>query len=217
MFRPAPAGAGGMNTALSETSNERRGLEPAVPDVADLVQRARGGDEDAFGEIVMMYQQRVYSVAYRFVGNADEAQDLAQQAWIKAWSRLRGFKGRSGFFTWMYRVVSSVCLDHLRKKKRLAERELVEGIEPQREVGVPLAGGSRSRPDEDLEHAEIRQRFLAAVELLSPEQKVALMMREVDGCSYEEIAKAMGCRKGTVMSRIFYARQNIREQMKDLR
>lgn len=203
-----------MNKALSDASNERHSVEP---DVDDLVRRARQGDEAAFGEIVMMYQQRVYSVAYRFVQNADEAQDLSQQAWIKAWTRLASFKGQSAFFTWMYRVVSSVCLDHLRKKKRRAERELLDGIEPNREAGAELAASATSRPDRELERREIREQFAEALKILSPEHRMALIMREVDGCSYDEIARAMKCRKGTVMSRIFYARKNLRAKMKGLK
>jgi RNA polymerase sigma-70 factor (ECF subfamily) len=206
-----------MNSTLSEASNVRHEKEPSKSDVADLVRRAQEGDEEAFGEIVMMFQQRVYSVAYRFVQNADEAQDLAQQAWIKAWSRLKGFKGKSGFFTWMYRVVSSVCLDYLRKKKRLAEQQLLDGMEPARDSGAELAASVTSRPDHELERLEIRKQFAEALNTLSPEHRMALMMREVDGCSYDEIAKVMKCRKGTVMSRIYYARKNIQEQLKELR
>lgn len=184
--------------------------------VDELVQQAQAGDEEAFGQLVRHYHERVYHVAYRFVRNVDEANDLAQQAWIKAWKRLSSFRGQSGFFTWMYRVVSSVCLDHLRKKKRRSEQELLDGVEYDRVVGAELAASSRSRPDRELERSEIRQRFFDELEKLSSEHRMALVMREVDGLSYEEIARAMKCRKGTVMSRIYYARKNLQSRMEDL-
>ncbi len=189
----------------------------SVPDDREWLEQARAGDEEAFGEIVKMYQQRVYSVAYRFVNNAADANDLAQQAWIKAWKKLDTFKGQSGFFTWMYRITSFVCLDFLRKRKRLAENELLDEVEPRRKIGTEAAPSTNSRPDREMERAEIQERFNAALEDLTPDHRLALVMREVDGCSYEEIAKAMKCRKGTVMSRIFYARKNLQEAMKDLR
>ena len=95
----------------------------------------------------------------------------------------------------MYRVVSFVCLDHLRKKKRLAENELLEGVRPHRAVGAEPAASVMTRPDRELEHGEIRERFREALEHLSPDQRMAITMREVDGMSYEEIARAMKCRK----------------------
>jgi RNA polymerase sigma-70 factor (ECF subfamily) len=206
-----------VNNAAASPSKKGKETGNDLPDAAHLVERARAGDEAAFGEIVTMYHQRVYSVAYRFVQNAEDAADLSQQAWIKAWSRLPDFQGRSAFFTWMYRIVSSTCLDHLRKVKRRAERELKDGLEPHREAGAEPAASVRSRPDRELEHGEIRERFQEALSGLSDEHRMAIVMREVDGASYEEIARAMGCRKGTVMSRLFYARQKLRESMGELR
>ena len=178
--------------------------------------RARTGDEDAFGELVKIYHQRVFSVAYRFVRNEDEANDMTQQAWIKAWNKLDGFKGQSEFFTWMYRVVSFVCLDHLRKKRRRGEMEYLDEVEAHEETGAERAASTVSRPDHELERREIREQFEAALNRISPDQRIALTLREVDGLSYEEIASVMNCRKGTVMSRIFYARKNLQPHMKDL-
>lgn len=206
-----------MNKDPAPSSNQQPESAPSTVDERQWLELARNGDENAFGELVKMYQQRVFSVAYRFVQNVDEANDLAQQAWIKAWKKLPSFKGNAAFFTWMYRVVSFVCLDHLRKKRRLAEHELLDGVQPHRAIGAELAASASSQPDRELEHQEIRERFHLALQSLSPEQRMALTMREVDNRSYEEIAKAMKCRKGTVMSRIFYARKNLQEQLRDLR
>ena len=205
-----------MNKAPRPTSNlPREGLESAEQEQV-LVAKSKEGDPDAFGELVKMYHQRVFSVAYRFVQNVEEANDLTQQAWVKAWKKLPGFKGESAFFTWIYRVVCFVCLDHIRKKKRLAEHEWLEGVQPHRAVGAEPAASSMSRPDREVEHGEIRDRFQRALRGLPAEQRIALTMREVDGMSYDEIAKAMKCRKGTVMSRIFYARKSLQHEMSDL-
>lgn len=205
-----------MNKEPSPASNDWSETDSARVEERKLLERARSGDQEAFGEMVIRYQERVFRVAYRFVQDHDEAADLAQQAWIKAWKKLHTFRGNAAFFTWMYRIVSFVCLDHLRKRKRLAEHELLDTVEPTRAIGAEVAASVTSRPDRELERAEINRRFRAALDTLSPEQRMALVMREVDGLSYEEIAKAMACRKGTVMSRIFYARKNLQQHMKDL-
>ena len=206
-----------MNKANQPASNVQQDPLDAAEVEGSLLAKAKEGDQDAFGKLVEMYQQRVFSVAYRFVQNVDEANDLTQQAWVKAWKKISGFKGESAFFTWMYRVVSFVCLDHIRKKKRLAEYELLEGTQPHRAVGTEPAASVASRPDRELEHSEIRERFQEALQRLPVEQRMALTMREVDHLSYEEIARAMKCRKGTVMSRIFYARKSLQSELQDLR
>lgn len=205
-----------MNKETSSASNEWSDPETVREEERLLLERARDGDQEAFGEMVIRYQERVFRVAYRFVQNHDDAADLAQQAWIKAWRKLHTFRGNAAFFTWMYRIVSFVCLDYLRKRKRLAESEWLDTVEPAREVGAE-ASASGSRPDQELERTEIDRRFREALQTLSAEQRMALVMREVDGLSYQEIAKAMKCRKGTVMSRIFYARKNLQQYMGDLR
>jgi len=205
-----------VNKAPPPASNPQQDEEAAAARTRDLVNRAKGGDQEAFGELVQIYHQRVFSVAYRFVRNEDEANDMTQQAWIKAWKKLDGFKGQSEFFTWMYRVVSFVCLDHLRKKRRRGEMEYLDEVEAYEEPGTERAASTVSRPDHELERREIRERFEAVLNRISPEQRMALTLREVEGLSYEEIASAMNCRKGTVMSRIFYARKNLQQYMKDL-
>jgi RNA polymerase sigma-70 factor, ECF subfamily len=180
------------------------------------VNEARAGDEEAFGELVKTYHQQVYNVVYGLVNNADDAGELAQQSWVKAWSKLSSFKADSSFFTWIYRIASNTALDFLRRKGRRREEELVDGIEPVSDARFERAPSEVTRPDRELEHAEIRATFEAALAELTAEHRLALTLREVEGLSYDEIAKVMNCRKGTVMSRIFYARQKIQEQMRGL-
>ena len=205
-----------MNKDTDHASKEVDRQEPDAQEIHQLVRQAQKGNEEAFGTLVQLYHERVYGVVYRFVNNAEEAKDLSQQTWIKVWKKLNTFEGKAAFFTWVYRVASFVSLDYVRKRKRRRETSIPEGWEPEADVGAESAESRQSRPDRALEHAEVGLRFDAALEGLTPEHRMALTLREVEGLSYEDIAKVMNCRKGTVMSRIYYARRNVQEQMMDL-
>ncbi len=185
--------------------------------VAHLVARARGGDEEAFGELVRAFHGRVYGVIYRMVNHAEDARELAQQTWVKAWQRLDTYKGDAQFFTWLYRIAMNAVFDQARRTARRKEVSLDETPErdpaPAAEWNAPDDG----RPDRGLEREEVRRAFDAALASLSPEHRMALILREVEGLSYREIAGAMKCRTGTVMSRIFYARRQVQTMMKDVR
>lgn len=202
-----------MNTDPPQPSN----LRTPAPDVGRLVASARAGDEDAFGELVRMFHERVYAVIYRMVNQADDARDLAQQAWVKAWQRLGTYKQESQFFTWIYRIAVNTAMDHLRKQGRRKEVSLDASPVSDPKPSVDWTPPPDARPDRRLEQEEIRRAFQAALASLGPEHRTALVLREVEGLSYQEIAQAMKCRMGTVMSRIFYARRLIQEQMKELR
>jgi RNA polymerase sigma-70 factor (ECF subfamily) len=192
--------------------------EISMDEVRRLVGQAQTGNESAFGELMQMYHQRVFSLTYSYVNNSEDAKELSQQAWIKAWNKLGTFKGESEFFTWMYRLASFVCLDYLRKRKRQREEAFPEsGREPAADPSYERSFSSNPRPDRQAAHAEIRRRFEEAMKTLTPEHRAALVLREVEGLSYEEIAKVMKCRKGTVMSRIFYARRKLQELMGDFK
>jgi RNA polymerase sigma-70 factor, ECF subfamily len=186
-------------------------------DVPGLVQQARKGDETAFGELMQAYHQRVYGILIGMVRSPDDARDLAQQAWIKVWNKLHTFKGDADFYTWLYRVTTFVGLDFIRKRNRKREVDLLEEMDPDRDPDSEVPPSLLSRPDRAAQAAEIRDVFDAALETLSPEHRTALLLREVEGLSYDEIAKVMKCRRGTVMSRIFYARKSIQEKLKGLR
>jgi len=184
--------------------------------VGRCVERARGGDEEAFGDLVKMYYQRVYGLLYGIVGNADDAREVAQQTWVKAWNKLHTFKQDAEFFTWVYRIASNAGLDFLRQRARRREEAFPEGADGYGNAQPELAASERSRPDREAERAEINRLFHEALEGLSPEHRLALTLREVDGLSYDEIARIMGSRKGTVMSRLFYARRKMQERLEGL-
>jgi RNA polymerase sigma-70 factor (ECF subfamily) len=206
-----------MNRALPDSSNSSDNRETEANLVDHLVKKARGGDEEAFGELVKMYHRRVCNLTYGLVNNAEDAAELAQQTWVKVWNKLGSFKEDARFFTWVYRIASNTGLDFLRHKSRLREDALPDGVEPTVNPDLDRAASQNPRPDRELAQSEIREVFEKSLESLSPDHRMALILREVDGLSYEEIAKIAGCRKGTVMSRIFYARKKMREKLEDLR
>ena len=200
----------GHSPSKKGEEHEAKAVDPGAKEqTRKWVRQAKAGDEAAFGELVKTYHQRLYSVVYRFARNEDDANELAQQTWVKAWNKLHTFKGRSEFFTWLYRIATYVGLDHVRKQKRRREDELLEGVEPLRDHGAETPFSTNPQPDRAAEHDEIRERFNLALEDLSAEHRMALVLREVEGLSYDEIARAMKCRKGTVMSRLYYARKKL--------
>lgn len=206
-----------MNKPPSEASHDRPddGIDLQVVD--RLVGRARSGDEAAFGEVVKMYHARVHAVIFRMVNNAEDSKELAQLTWVKAWNRLQTYKQEARFFTWLYRIAVNTAMDFIRRRARQREVSLDAGLDGASHEVMREAVSSRSAPDREVEHEEIRRLFAEAVETLSPEHKAVLILREVEGRSYEEIATITRCRVGTVMSRIFYARKAIQEKLKDLR
>jgi len=173
-----------------------------------LVRLAQRGDMLAFEELVARHRDKIYARAFSMVRNEDDAVDLSQEAWVKAWQRLKQFQGESSFVTWMTRIVINLCLDHLRKAKRhRAESiELMDeesgGVERQ----MPVV---QINPTEGLERGEIRQRIDKALGQLSYEHRTVLILHEFEQLEYKEIAKRMQCSIGTVMSRLFYARRRM--------
>lgn len=206
-----------MNNIPSQPSNipTPEGESPAQ--VMDWVNKARAGDESAFGELVKMYNSRVHAVIYRLVRNEDDTRDVSQQAWVKAWRRLDSYEQDSQFFTWLYRIAVNASLDFLRQRGRKREVSVEDrpGAEEDRETEWPQA--TEDTPDRQLARDEVRRAFDEALQCLSAEHRTALILREVEGRSYREIAEATGSRIGTVMSRIFYARKLIQEKMKEVR
>ena len=183
----------------------------------ELVKRAQAGDEAAFGMLVQAYHTRVYNVAYGMLQNADDAHEVAQQAWIKAWKKIKSFKGQSRFYTWIYRITTFTGMDLIRKRKRQKEVELKETSNQHRHIDMPIAPSVRSRPDKSMEMDEVQTTFQQALNGLTPDHRTALILREVEGLSYDEIATVMKSKRGTVMSRIFYARKKIQEALEGLR
>jgi RNA polymerase sigma-70 factor (ECF subfamily) len=185
-------------------------------DDSALVRAAQQGDTAAFEELVARYRDKVYARALSMVRNEEEAIDLSQEAWVKGWQRLPQFLGESSFATWITRIVINLCLDHLRKQKR----QPMESID---EMNAQSGGVERQmpvvtvNPTARIERAELRQCIDQALSRLPYEQRTVLVLREFEQMSYKEIAKTMGCSRGTVMSRLFYARRKMAALLAGLR
>jgi len=181
-----------------------------------LVRAAQKGDTGAFEELVARHRDKVFARAFSMMRNEEMAIDLSQEAWIKGWQRLAQFQGESSFSTWMTRIVINLCLDELRKQKR----RRVESID---EIDEESGGVERHmpavvvNPTERLERGELRERIDRALGQLSHEHRTALVLHEFEGLEYKEIARAMECSLGTVMSRLFYARRKLAVLLADLK
>ncbi len=198
-----------------KTSNEQTEYDAAT--VRRWVQAAQAGDQEAYGALVKMYYSRVHGLLLGMVRNAEDADDLAQQVWIKVWRKLHTFKGEADFYTWVYRIATFAGLDFIRKRNRQREVDWPQDYDGPTETMAETTSSVRSRPDEVSVTNEVWQAFETALGTLSPEHRAVLVLREVEGLAYDEIAKALRCRRGTVMSRLFYARQRMQTMMKDWR
>ena len=185
-------------------------------DIDRLVKRAQSGDQFAFGVIVEGHDSKIRGLLLGIVHNPHDADELAQQTWIKAWRNLPKFEGRSSFSTWLFRIATFTAWDHLKKEKRRAEIELAEEVYDSAVEYSATPINTPARPDEAAAHAEVRERFKSALGSLSDKHRATLVLREVEGLSYKEIATVLDCNVGTVMSRIHTARKSIQAKMKDL-
>lgn len=172
----------------------------------ELVRAAAGGDEDAFAELVRLHEKKVYNLALRMCGNAEDASDAAQEAFVSAWKGLPNFRWEAGFSTWLYRLTSNAAIDLLRRnKKQRGEISLDDA-----DIGIdPVDGGPSLQ--ERAESVELREAVTAGLALLSEGHRQALVLREMQELSYEEIAAVLGVDLGTVKSRISRARGALRK------
>ena len=194
-----------MNQSVREISEE------------EIIARCRRGDRSAFQILVERYERRAYGISYGMLRNRDDAMDAAQDAFVKVFRNIGSFKGDSSFYTWFYRIVKNVCIDHCRKKSRAKTVEYDETYRRKDEdPGVMnLTGNTRSmQPGVAFEQAELGTILSEALARLSENHRAIIVLREVDGLSYEEIAEIMDCHLGTVMSRLHHARKNLQKVLK---
>ena len=171
----------------------------------DMIGRVLDGDAAAFETLVLANQRKVYTLCLRMTGNPEDAEDLAQEAFIKAYQNLENFKGESGFGAWLYRLTSNVCIDYLRREKRREKSSLtyLDEAGAMLEFDVP---DDRLRPDVAVERRQVQEGIRRGLDRLSPEHRAILILREMNGLSYEEIGVALDLSAGTVKSRIARAR-----------
>jgi RNA polymerase sigma-70 factor (ECF subfamily) len=174
-----------------------------------LVERCQKGDQSAFEELVILYRGKVYAMTLNMIRNDADAWDLSQEVFVKAWKALPKFENRSAFYTWLYRITHNVTYDFMRKKKIRTEGEFDEAVGHAAEPGAPTAPREIERPDSAMERGELRGKIAEAIENLSPDHREVILLKELDGLSYQEIADSVSCSIGTVMSRLFYARKKL--------
>src|ERR1700733_14800276 len=178
------------------SANTVKAAEP--PDDFELIRRSQTGDTEAFGALVVKYQSRLFAMICCMVGDENDAWDLAQEGFVKAWRSIQRFKSCSSFYTWLYRITVNLAIDLLHRRGRRSEVELDDAL-------PSFLPGPRA----NYERVEIREEINAALAQLSPEHRVVIVMREIEDMTYLEIAEILDLSQGTVMSRLFYARKRL--------
>ncbi|MFA4044037.1 MAG: hypothetical protein HZRFUVUK_000820 [Candidatus Fervidibacterota bacterium] len=196
-----------------------RGTSPYELMDEELVEMAQNGDRNAFTLLVKRYQDRIYNLIYRYIGNAEDAIDLTQETFIKAFVKLGEFKGNSKFYTWLYRIAVNACIDFRRRQRisivhwddmRPNEFDRLDIDEPANSIDVV---GEDSNPEAHMLKSELRQIVREAINTLPEHLRIVLILREYEDLSYEEIASIIGCRVGTVKSRLFQAREMLKRKL----
>jgi RNA polymerase sigma-70 factor (ECF subfamily) len=181
----------------------------------DLVRRARKGDLTAYDELVRRYQERIYATVYHMTANHEDANDLAQEAFIKAFQALKSFKGGSSFYTWVYRIAVNKTINFLKQRRNKGQMSL-DDLDFNAEHDPDLVALiSDKTPRREVGLAELQEKLNAAMQKLSEPHRLAVTLHDVQGLSHEEIAKIMDCNVGTVRSRLFYARQQLQAYLSD--
>lgn len=174
----------------------------------ELVQKCQSGEKGAFQELVSRYHQKVYLVILGLLRNREDALEVAQETFLRAFRKIGGFQGGSSFYTWIYRIGVNLAIDAQRRQKRnpLEFRETMdEVLEAQNETARD--------PSDDVHDRELRENLIKAINDLTPEHKAVIVLRTIEGLSYKDIGAILGCSEGTVMSRLHYARKRLHEKL----
>jgi RNA polymerase sigma-70 factor (ECF subfamily) len=207
-----------MNSAMPATSNAKDKRAREAEEDRALIKLAQAGDLAAFRRLVERHQRRAFSVAVALVRNDDDAREIVQEAFLRAFKSLARFQSDSTFFTWLYRIIANLSVDHARRaggrtapfaEQRLANVEVDE-------LDVPFLGRVEGAdPLDALRRREIAASLQAAFDALPSYHRAVIVLRELEGLSYEEMAEALGVSKGTVMSRLFHARRKLQRALAD--
>ena len=191
------------------------GNPPAAGEETELVKRARKGDLAAYDTLVRRYQERIYATLYHMTSNHEDANDLAQEAFIKAFQALRSFKGGSSFYTWVYRIAVNKTINYLKQRRNRLQMSL-DDLDVNAEHDPDLVALiSDKTPRREVALAELQEKLNAAMQKLSEPHRLVVTLHDVQGLSHEEIAEIMDCNVGTVRSRLFYARQQLQAYLSD--
>jgi RNA polymerase sigma-70 factor, ECF subfamily len=174
----------------------------------ELVRKCQAGEINAFQELVSRYHQKIYVVLFGLLRNREDALEIAQEAFFRAYRKIKSFQGGSSFYTWLYRIAVNLAIDSQRRQKRnpLDFRETMDGLfEEQNEVARD--------PFSDVHDRELREKLVSAINDLTPEHRAVIILRTVEGLSYKDIGEILGCSEGTVMSRLHYARKKLQKKL----
>lgn len=184
--------------------------ETPVSDDTQLIEQALGGHSEAFEQLVLKYQDRLYNTVFHMVGHAEDARDIVQEALVQAFLKLDSFRRDSAFYTWLYRIAFNVAITHQRRRRP------VVSMDQARETGVMDPPDGQDSPVENLERKERCERIRLAIGQLPDEHRAVLVLREIDGCCYETIAEVLDLPVGTVRSRLHRARLQLRDALAEM-
>ncbi len=172
----------------------------------ELIEQCKAGDIQAFEKLVDLYERDAYNIAYRFIGNHEDACDISQEAFIRVYRGIKGFKGKASFRTWLYRIIANLCYDELRKRRHpVTSIERSDGTSMYHEIPDPGPG-----PEDRMESMELQEVLQQALSGLSEGHRMIIILRDIEGLSYGEIGKILGIPMGTVKSRISRARAELK-------
>jgi RNA polymerase sigma-70 factor (ECF subfamily) len=196
-------------------SEPENGSEYGNIDDLTLVDRAKLEDSSAYDELIRRYQERIYATVYHMTSNHEDANDLVQDTFIKAYRALKSFKGDSSFYTWVYRIAVNKTINFLKQRKNRVQMSLND-VDFHAENDPDLVAlVSDKTPRRDLNLAELQEKLNEALQKLSEHHRMVVTLHDIQGLSHEEIGKIMECNVGTVRSRLFYARQQLQAYLSD--
>ena len=207
-----------VNTRVSDASNAKQARLREAEEDRVLIARAQQGDTAAFRQLVERHQRRAFAIALALVRDENDARELVQDAFLRVYKGINSFQGGSSFFTWLYRIITNLSIDLIRKPGRqLADIDEARfETDESQEAEFPLISRvDGADPVDVVRRREIAGRLQAALDALPPYHRGVIVMREIEGLSYEEMAQAMGVSKGTIMSRLFHARQKLQKALSD--
>jgi RNA polymerase sigma-70 factor (ECF subfamily) len=181
----------------------------------ELVRWSKDGDQSAYGELIRRYQERIYATVYNMISNHEDAADLVQEAFVKAWQSLKKFKGESSFYTWVYRIAVNRTLNHLKSPKNrrhMSLNDLDAGVENNKDLVALI---SHQTPRREAKLAELKEKLNEALQGLSEAHRAVVVMHDIQGIPHDEIAEILECKPATVRTRLYYARQQLQGLLAD--